>query len=87
VEALLLDRDQARVDADDSGQVRRASESPCTGDDTPSYRRRQQQQQQSTASSDALRQVLERRINERLSDTARKAQKQRQEKKKTRHSF
>lgn len=86
MEALLLDRDQARVDADDSGQVRRASESPCTGDDTPSYRRRQQQQQ-STASSDALRQVLERRINERLSDTARKAQKQRQEKKKTRHSF
>jgi len=88
VEALLLDGDRARIDAgadgDDSGQVRRASESPCTCDDTPSYRRRQQQQQQSKVSSDALRQALERRINERLTDTARKAQKQRQEKKQDR---
>ena len=82
VEALLLDRDRPDTAADDSTQVRRASESPCTSDDTPSSRRRQQQQ--SKAASDAVRQALEKRINERLSDTACKAQKQRQEKKQDR---
>jgi len=76
VEALLLDRDEPRIISctDDSNQVRRASESPCTSEDT----------QHSKVSSDALRQALEKRINERLTDTARKAQKQRQEKKQDR---
>ena len=81
VEALLLDRDQPDIVPDDSTQVRRASESPCTADDTLSSRRRQQQ---SKAASDALRQALEKRINDRLTDTARNAQKQRQEKKQDR---
>jgi len=82
VEALLLDRDhQTDIVADDTAQVRRASESPCTSDDTPSSRRHHRQ---SAMSSDALRQALEKRINERLNDTARKAQKQRQEKKQDR---
>jgi len=82
VEALLLDREQPDIISDDLAQVRRASESLCVAEDTPSHRRRQQQQSQ--AASDALRQALEKRINERLTDTARKAQKQRQEKKQDR---
>lgn len=80
VDALLLDRDQPDI-VSDLTQVRRASESLCVAEETPSSRRRQQQ---SNAASDALRQALEKRINERLSDTARKAQKQRQEKKQDR---
>jgi len=86
VEALLLDRDEpSNVVRDDSTQVRRASESPCSSrsKDVPSSRRRHQHST-AAAASDALRQALEKRINDRLTDTARNAQKQRQEKKQDR---